>query len=342
MPIDPLLTVLMPVRNGGRYIRESVDSILAQSWRDFEFLIIDDCSSDNTAEVLRTCAIGDSRIRICRIDSCIGTPEALNRGLELARGAFIARMDADDVALPDRLRTQVSFMERHPEIAVCGSGLRVYEDPKDCWIPPLSHEAICVRMLFECPLYHPTVLMRKKVANRFRYSSDAFGAADYEFWQRIAMDGDVSFANIPQALIRYRTHPSVDRAVYKLRQRQVANEVRLRMLATIDLQPDAGEFACHRALSRDSADGSYPPLSDCHAWLDKIWAANRVRPFFDQDALAEELDWRWADACVKVASFRRSDAKLVFSVAPYRPLPQRARTLTRMAWHWWKHDCKPQ
>jgi len=117
--VEPKVTVLMPVYNGERYLNEAVDSILGQTFTDFEFLIIDDASTDKTPEILRS--YDDPRIRVVTNEENLGLSKSLNKGLALARGEFIARMDADDVSYPYRLQVQHEFMTQHPGAGVIGS-----------------------------------------------------------------------------------------------------------------------------------------------------------------------------------------------------------------------------
>jgi len=337
------LTVLMPVRDGERFLQEAIDSILGQSWREFEFLIVDDGSTDRTPAILAENAARDGRIRPFRVDAGAGIAGALNRGLELARGGLVARMDSDDVALPHRLKLQVDFMQRHPEIGVCGGALSVYERPGEQWIPPRTHDGILVRMLFECPLFHPTVIFRKEIVCRAGgYSSNFPAAEDYELWQRLAVSHGVRFANLPQNLIQYRTHPERDRSAYIGRQRQTASSVRSMLLAAIDLSPNGVERACHDALAREIDGTNLPAIADCLAWIERIEAANRVGKMFGEDGLDEELRQRWEDICVQAACRRRSDALMIFRIDRGLGPLSMARALARMVWHWWRHDCRPQ
>src|SRR3990167_9325600 len=121
--MNPLVTVLMPVYNGKKYLKEAIESVLNQTFRDFEFLIIDDGSTDKSAEIIKS--FNDARIRLERNVTNLGLIKTLNNGLTLSRGKYIARMDCDDISLPKRLSVQVNFMEKHPEIGICGSWVKV-------------------------------------------------------------------------------------------------------------------------------------------------------------------------------------------------------------------------
>jgi glycosyltransferase involved in cell wall biosynthesis len=200
---DPKVTILMPVYNGEKYIREAIESILSQTFTDFEFLIIDDGSTDQSAVVISS--YNDPRIRLVNNERNLGLVHTLNRGLELARGELIARMDSDDISLPDRIRKQVELMNGQPEVGVCG-----------CWIEWLDREVIMDypvndpeikrNLTFTCPLAHPTVMMRADLVKRYnvRYDPEYQHAEDYELWSRLSLI--TNFANIPEVLLRYRIH----------------------------------------------------------------------------------------------------------------------------------------
>jgi len=116
---EPKVTVLMPVYNGEKYLNEAIDSILGQTFKDFKFLIINDGSTDGTADILKS--YKDSRIKVTNNEKNIGLTKSLNKGLKMAKSEYIARMDADDISLPTRLQKQVEFMDSHPKVGVCGT-----------------------------------------------------------------------------------------------------------------------------------------------------------------------------------------------------------------------------
>ena len=158
-----LITVLLAVHNGEPWLREAVASILAQSWREFEFLIIDDASTDTTPEFLRT--LTDPRIRIVRNETNLGLTASLNRGLQLAQGDLIARQDADDVSHPHRLAKQAAFLSAHPQIAAVGSQAWLIDEHgrslgrKDL---PIGHRGIWWSHLWDNALAHSAVMFRRK------------------------------------------------------------------------------------------------------------------------------------------------------------------------------------
>ena len=202
----PLVSVVMPVRNGGPLLQEAIDSILQQTETDLELIVVDDASSDGTPALLARAREADPRVRVRRLDKNLGIAGALNEGCRLARGAFIARMDADDVSLPARLAVQLAYLRSHPDVAVVGSWVRrldqfgtvgaVQRYPTD---PPL----VAWSMLFFNSIAHPTVLMRREALHMEAvYKLDFPPAEDYAFFA--GMTRTAQLANIPEVLLHYR------------------------------------------------------------------------------------------------------------------------------------------
>lgn len=202
-----LVSVVMSVFNGEKYLPEAMESILAQSFRDFEFLIIDDGSTDRSAEMIRS--YGDPRIRLFQ-QANRGLAPALNLGLKMAGGRYIARMDADDISLPERLQVQVEFLEARPECVAVGSNAMVMDtDGHDLYTSdqPQEWEAIR-RALPRTPFYHSSTFYRREAALRCRgyYEPVRQHFEDLIFFNMLARFGELR--NIGRPLIRYRLVPS--------------------------------------------------------------------------------------------------------------------------------------
>lgn len=300
----PLVSVVMPVYNGQKYISESIESILLQVFSDFELIIIDDGSTDNTYSIIEQYAKKDSRIHSYRNSDNLGIAASLNIGLKLARSSLIARMDADDIAYPHRLTCQYALMQSHPDVAICGSALRVYEQPSNVWRPPVTHEEISTRLLFECSLCHPTIIYRKEIIlDRLGgYQAEFNNCEDYELWQRASQLSSIKFANISEPLLSYRIHPSVNRKAYKTKQQELANRVRRKQLNRLGLDPSDIEFRCHEALSSPRTVAfDITNLVDCLNWITKLELANQKNPVFSPNILRHELNQRWLNLCLQVS-----------------------------------------
>lgn len=203
--LNPKVTVLMPVYNGEKYLQEAINSILEQTFTDFEFLIINDGSTDGSGEIIQS--YHDGRIRLVRNETHIGLTPSLNKGIDLALGKYIARMDCDDISLPNRLEKQVIFMEFHPDVGVCGTWARVIDEKGDIKgkvRSPARYAAgtLCWR---PSPFIHPTCMIRTDLLMENKYNPDYTHAQDYELWLRLCRK--TSFFNIAQFLLLYRKHP---------------------------------------------------------------------------------------------------------------------------------------
>jgi glycosyltransferase involved in cell wall biosynthesis len=210
MADNPWVSVLMPAYNARRYVGEAIESVLAQTWRDFEFLIIDDGSTDDTPGILQRYAAGDGRIRVLTRSNA-GVGAALNAGLAEARGELVARMDSDDVCLPERFARQVEFLRQEPECVLVGSRVLLI-DPEGAPLfgmddIPTGHEAIDEMLLqARWSIVHPAVMMRRDVVRRLGgYDNDLVPVEDHDLFLRLAEVGRL--ANLPDVLLRYRKHP---------------------------------------------------------------------------------------------------------------------------------------
>ncbi|MDJ0619011.1 MAG: glycosyltransferase [Calothrix sp. MO_192.B10] len=209
------VTVLMAIYNGQDYLREAVDSILAQTFQDFEFLIINDGSTDSTREII--CSYHDPRIRLIHNEHNLGLTRSLNKGWELAKGEFIARQDADDISEPERLAKQVAFLETHSEVALVGTWFKNI-DPQGSLIGeydlPCDSTEIRWEILFYSPFVHSAVMFRKDIiSEQIGLYNEAFSyAQDYDLWWRISRRFKV--ANIKDYLIKLRVNPSSMTATY--------------------------------------------------------------------------------------------------------------------------------
>jgi glycosyltransferase involved in cell wall biosynthesis len=205
----PRLTVLMPVYNGQRYLREAVESILRQTFSDFEFLIVDDGSQDGTSAILRS--YRDDRIRVIENGCNLGLIATLNKGLQMARGQYVARMDADDVSLPRRLERQLDYLEQHRDICVASSYYRDIDENR-CVIKTCRPETrdflISFKMHVEGhnPICHPAAMFRTRpVRDAGGYNSEFPCAEDAALWFRLESLG-MKFGVVPRILFLYRCH----------------------------------------------------------------------------------------------------------------------------------------
>lgn len=201
----PKISVIMPAYNAEKYIAEAIDSILNQTFGDFEFIILNDSSADHTEEIIRSYT--DPRIVYLKNAQNMGVAATLNRGLSVAKGEYIARMDADDISLPERFEKQVAFLDKNPAVAVLGAGLERFDEggTLDTVLPATDPKQMHIDLLFACGLAHPSVMMRACVIRGLGGYDLAFeGLEDYELWCRVARKYQVT--TLPEVLLRYRIH----------------------------------------------------------------------------------------------------------------------------------------
>lgn len=221
---SPLISVAMPVYNCEKYLAEAINSILAQTFTDFELIIIDDGSTDNSLQVLQEFQQKDARIRLVSRENK-NVAATLNEIISLARGKWIARMDQDDIALPQRFERQLQWLEQ-TGADICGSWVRRF-GTLDNRIVNLkqSDEAIKMEMLFCSPFAHPTVMVRTIMIKELLYDEIRPEAEDYDLWVRAAVAG-WKMANIPEVLLLYRVHPQQVSTKKANRQKQLSEEIR--------------------------------------------------------------------------------------------------------------------
>lgn len=227
----PKVSIVMSVYNGDHYLREAVDSILAQTFKNFEFIVIDDGSTDNTWAILQDYAKNDSRIILVRNTGNIGLPRSLNEGLALAKGIYIARQDADDISLPERLATQVSYLDQHPLLGILGTAVHVIDDNgnhQNTRCPAVTDTAIRWKLLFNNAFCHTSVMIRASILEKHQLSYDnTFQySQDYELWTRIMWYTQGENLEIP--LVCFRDHNKSISFTKKHQQWQLASYVSTR------------------------------------------------------------------------------------------------------------------
>jgi glycosyltransferase involved in cell wall biosynthesis len=264
---------LLPVYNQERYLRDALASVLAQTFVDFELLLIDDGSSDGSAKIAEECT--DPRLRLEFNDRNRGLPATLNRGLGLASGQYIARMDADDICLPHRLEEQVRFMDLHPQIGICGTAMRILGSD-EVSLCPLEHEEIRCALLFYTALAHPTVMLRRDVFEclHLQYDVTARHAEDYDLWVRAVEVTEI--ANLPDVLLEWRVHAEQVSSLHQREQAQMAEVIIARQLAKLGMHSTPEKLALHRRLVGEVHSLSIQERLAARAWLDALERQNAV------------------------------------------------------------------
>lgn len=317
----------MPIYNGEAFVAEAIESILGQTFRDFEFLIIDDGSTDRSVEIVEE--YGDSRIRLVRNEQQIELIRTLNRGLELARGKYIARMDADDISLPERLERQVAFLEANPDVGACGTWAVTMGDREgEIWGYPESAEAIRCRLLFGTALAHPSVCMRRDAFARHHLQFDEAypHAEDYQLWRTASEK--FPLANIGEVLLRYRIHAESVSQRCPQEQEATVRRIHEEALSRLGLAPADEELFVHRRIATGGLAGEALPLRDVGAWLEKLLRANVGRGVYPRDVFERQLGGLWLAAAYRAVGCGRPEpARFLLS-----PLARRVDFNQKIRW----------
>lgn len=290
----PRITVLLPIYNAERYLFEAIQSVLCQTFADFELLLLDDGSSDRSAEIAYRASGKDSRIVVVN-GTRRGLVHWLNIGLNMARGELVARMDADDICSKDRFTNQVRFLDAYPECCAVGTqAIRIDPDgsPIDRWRVPISHDEIDGRHMqgLTGMMIHPSVMMRKTALYQVGgYRAGFEWVEDYDLFLRLAEVGHL--ANLPEMLLHYRVHPKCV------------------SFTRVETQSRLAREALQAAWTRRGKIGVLPPPV----------VESRVRS-------EEELMWSWARAAFTARNFRTA-RKQAFALLRRRPLELRRLAL---------------
>lgn len=309
----PRVTVFIPAFNAERYIGDAIESVLAQTYPDFELLIIDDGSTDASAAVI--CSFEtDPRLRAVSHIQNLGQPRTRNHGLEIANGEYIAFLDADDRCIPERIARQVAYLDTHADIDGVGSWMawmdengHAIDQPYDEL--PLAPERIACHMLVECPIAHPTMMLRASALSGYRYNESFAGAEDYELWARMIVKH--RFANVSDALVCYRRHAGQATIIHGEIQKADDLRVYQLQLSALGVCGDSSDLIRHECLFK--FEGRQPVLErtgaplDIHylrwarAWLEGLLEGNTQYRIYPEPAFSQMLAERWLFACRKAA-----------------------------------------
>ena len=228
---SPSVSIVMPVYNMATFLLECIPSILEQDYDNFELIIVDDGSTDQTADTIHSFL--DNRIVHVRREH--DYMASMNAGIRLAKGKYIMRMDADDWMLQGRIRRQVEYMEAHPEVDVCGSGMKNFGKDDSSLYGLTGHTSVISLLLLYNTMAHPTVIMRKESVDRYiakhgtLYDKEYVYAEDYRLWTCMAMEG-YRFDNIKEMLIKHRISSQAVTSVYVEESRRTAESIKTEYL----------------------------------------------------------------------------------------------------------------
>ncbi len=295
--IIPSISILMSNYNSGKYLREAIESVLNQTYKDYEFIIIDDGSTDSSANIVKQ--YHDERIIFLFNEINMGLANSLNSAISVARGKYIARMDSDDICFPYRLKEQYEYMESHPEIGVCGGAVEWFGSIKTKDVPFYAYEPeLKAALLFNSPISHSAAMIRRALLgeHNLRYDASFTQAQDYDLWARCAPF--TQFANLTQTpLLLYRIHEGSVTAGPNSKRYSMADRVRRRLLAGLYIEPTEAEFNLHHMLSTWQYKMAEYSLQEVEHWLYTLLEANKKRKLYSDSGLLQVLGDKWFYAC---------------------------------------------
>lgn len=293
---NPKITVLLPVYNAGAYVQATVKSLLEQTFREFELLIIDDGSLDDTVSQIKK--FDDPRIRFITNDGNLGVASTLNRGIETAKAPYVARMDSDDICHPHRLEMQFRFMEENSEVGVLGTWIRYFGKQ----LPvvekvPCDSDVIRSYLLFDNPIFHPSAMLRKPLLDKYglRYDGTFNRSEDFHLWIRAA--NHFPLANLPYPLLRYRCHEtSITNQAAAIMKLQVL-ELLKKGLDALGVALSNEQLQFHYAVSKGEQLVSLAKLQDAESWLALLVKNNDQHGAYPQKAFKEAVGLIWNRLC---------------------------------------------
>lgn len=207
--MNPLVSIILPAYNCEKFIRKTIHSLINQTYSNFELLVINDGSTDATTSIIQS--FKDTRIQLIQNEKNKGLIYTLNKGIELSKGKYIARIDADDICLPERLQKQVNWLEENTQIAIVATQILLIDEQDEAtgnWLLDMQNTTanqIKKAMLWQNCIAHPTVLFRSEIIKKYQYSNNQKHSEDYDLWLQILADGFI-IEKVPEQLVKYRVH----------------------------------------------------------------------------------------------------------------------------------------
>ena len=296
----PKVTVFIPVYNREKYIGEALESILTQTFSDFEILLVDDGSTDNSVDKIRS--FTDPRIRLLCNERNLGIPKTRNKGVEHARGQYMAMLDSDDCAHPERLQKQVAFLDTHPDYAQVGSWCRMMDSHgrtlNKVKRQPTLPDDIHVQFLFRCAMSNRSIMARTAILQEYGYRNDFLRCQDYELHVRLAKK--FKLGNIPECLVYGRIHPQQITGQTPGLGDNKKQEIISGQLQELGVTFSPKDLDPHLMLSRMRKAQFVPDvdyLEWAREWLERLQEANKQTHCYAEPAFSHALSQKWLHAC---------------------------------------------
>lgn len=283
----PIISVIMSVYNEEKYLRDSLGSVITQTLEDFELIIVDDCSTDKTVEIIQS--FEDPRIKWIINETNMGLTKNLNKALKLCCGEFIARMDGDDICMPDRLQKQVDYMRQHPEYMLTGCQTRTFGEQNMTWRLKDNPEKLKIMMLIRPVLAHPTFMIRRELIfeKGFYYDESYRSAQDYELAQRVSEFYPIGI--VQDILLNYRTHKK--QVSSKLGNTQFANadRIRERQLKRLGVALDEKMRKVYTSWVKEEKDVKAETFCQAQKLIQEFCRANKEKNIYDNKLMEKTL-----------------------------------------------------
>lgn len=305
--MNQLISVLMPCYNAEAYVESALRSIMNQSYTNIEILAINDCSQDSTLEILKRLSSEDSRIRIVDNDTNLKLIKTLNKGVELCNGEFIARMDSDDLALPNRLEQQLAFLLQNPSVDIVGTQFKTFTnkhpDKLSLHTNPLHDEELRAYMLFKSGICHPSAMIRKRVFTDLGlfFEHQYLHVEDYAFWSKALYKTRI--ANLGECLLLYRVH---DRQISSLNdsiQQDNKKKIYAIHMERLGIEVNDDNLSFHASIAECVPEilKSTEYLKMCENYMLNLVEINKIKQFCDTNYLLALLSIHWLRLCANSA-----------------------------------------
>lgn len=303
---SPMISVLMPVYNGGENLRKAIDSILNQTYYNFELIIIDDGSTDNSLDILIEYRNLDNRILLISRENR-GLVLTLNESIKLARAPWVARMDQDDISLPLRFEKQLDWLEKSGA-DICGSWVKYFVGENNICKYFETDEAIKYDMLFKSPFAHPSVIMRTELVKKLNYDKSCEHAEDYDLWVRAAMSG-CKMSNVQEVLLMYRRHTNQMTSKSFENTNEVSRAIRKRYWKYVSLKQDINENESLQVQKFVNLEGDVTMslvnlafgklLNQSVGEAKRVLSLNIGRTYLKAALIIKDLDLHWRELIIK-------------------------------------------
>ncbi len=292
----PLVSVLMPVYNAEKHLREAIESILNQTYTRFEFIIINDGSKDGSLSIINT--YSDNRIKLVTNPENKGLIYSLNYGISLCGGKYIVRMDADDISLPDRITEQVRFMEEHAEVGVCSCDYIQFNETGEKKYRAMSdHDEILSYMIFNSSMIHPSLIIRKSILQSLDpvFNPGYHHSEDYELWSKLIFK--CKFSAVNKVLFKYRIHEGQVTQRHNNIQLLSANKVRQELLDKLGFEYTEKEFEAFCKLAGHELFNDKKILELLELFFTKLISQNSISKNIRPDIFNKVISYKWYTAC---------------------------------------------